>query len=919
MRAGRAVFEREGVLAAIALVLERARAGQGQTLFVIGEAGLGKTSVLERARELAKGFSVGIGRGQAIEATLHFGIVSEALRGVGAGSPLDEPSGATVAGLDARASYFYATLRRLEGRKEPALILLDDLHWGDPDSLALVSFLSHRLGSVPVALIATLRPWPRSALEVARHLAQQGQAQLEQLMPLSPTAASELLREKVGAGLSEDTAGRAWAASGGNPLFLEEVARGLREGRELAVLDERQSEATLLLSRIAGPGTDLRYAHAASVFGIEFRPTLAAEVAGLDERQATDALAVLVDTGLVRPAQAGWAQFTHPLFRQALYEDMAPPIREQWHASAFRQLLAHGAEASEAAEHAVSGQLLGDGEAIAVLQRAGRAALAAGAVATARQRLQAAVTLAGDNASHQLLAGLAETLLSTGEPAKAVEVYGRVLDNPAIPDQTRAHVHRMLGRALFVSGDAGAAESQFAAAAELGLALPDPRPGIEALLDHSTACWIAGGISRAVTFAARARALAGDTDPDVRRRAESTWALVTFLSGSPEGLPAAAAAAAEVESDPLSEPIDPTWSWGTLGTYMFMAKFAEMYEEADRVFAIASRTAEQLGAPMAICLLESLQADTLTRSGRLHEALEHAERATAMVDLVPWLASYAWVANAAITLELGRVEESTAWCDRIATLPQSLILKLWLQRTRGILMSRSGRHREASDLFLGAEQIANQAGLLEPCVVPWSRDAIAAHVACGRLEDAARVVAWLEKNSGRLPCRWPRATQLFGRALLAESAGDGAGAEKLFREALEIYGLIGQPLSEIRTMIFFGRFLRQANRSREARPYLARAAEVARETGASWLAQMAMDELHAAGGRHRRHQDVDVLTAQERRVAELAASGLKVRQIAEHLSLSPRTVETHLGKVYQKLGVSSQVELMKAGLPQQSA
>src|SRR5260370_28805553 len=220
-------------MAAIALDLERARAGQGEAVLVMGEAGVGKTSVLAQAQKEARGFAVGVGRGQAMEATLHFGIVSEALRGVGAGTPLDVQKGAGAAGLDARAAYFYATLRHLESIKQPALILLDDLHWADPDSLALVSFLSHRLGSVPVAVVATLRPWPRAALDLARHLAQQGQAQLEQLMPLSPPAATALLTEQMGAGLPEETIGRAWAASGGNPLVLEEIARHLRGGRSL--------------------------------------------------------------------------------------------------------------------------------------------------------------------------------------------------------------------------------------------------------------------------------------------------------------------------------------------------------------------------------------------------------------------------------------------------------------------------------------------------------------------------------------------------------------------------------------------------------------------------------------------------------------------------------------------------------------
>ncbi len=900
-------------MAAIALVLERARAGEGQALFVIGEAGLGKTSVLERARELAGGFAVGIGRGQAVEATLHFGIVSEALRGLGAGTPLDVPRSAAPAGLDARAAYFYATLRHLELRKKPALILLDDLHWADPDSLALVSFLSHRLASVPVAVVATLRPWPRAALDLGRHLAQQGQAQLEQLMPLSPPAATALLTEQMGVELSAETIDRAWAASGGNPLFLEEIARHLRDGRSLEELDERGTEATILLSRIAGPGADLRYAHAASVFGIEFRPVLAARVAGLSEAEATEALGVLVDTGLVRPGQAGWAQFTHPLFRQALYEDMAPPVRERWHAAAFRQLVAHGVEPGEAAEHAVSGQLRGDVEAIAVLQRAGRAAMADGAVATARHRLQSAVTLAGDSPSPQLLIGLAETLLSTGEPAKAVDIYSRILDGSA--GDALADVHRMLGRALFVSGDAGAAEAQFSAATELGLDGDDPTPGIEALLDQATACWIAGRIARAVDCATRARQLAQGAGPDVRRRAESTWALVMFLSGSAEGLPAAAAAAAEAELNPLLETVDPTWGWGPLGNYMFISEFAENYDEAGRVLDVAYRAAEQLGAPMAIGLLDSLRTNTLIRRGHLTEALAHAEHALRMVDLVPSLAGYAWIANAATVLEMGRMDEAAAWCDRLEKLPQSMIQRLWIQRMRGIIAGRRGQQQQASDLFLVAESIANEAGLNEPCVVPWSRDAITAHVACGRLDDGARVVMWLETRSAELPCRWPRATALFGRAQLAEKSGKNEIAAELYRDALEVYTQIHQPLSEVRTMIYFGRFLRQVGKSVEARPYLTRAADVATQAGAAWLAQQAMDELHAAGGRQRRHASPDDLTPQELRVAKLAIEGLKVRQIAEHLSVSPRTVETHLQKVYQKLNVSSQIELIKAGIP----
>src|SRR5205823_8063814 len=104
-------------------------------------------------------------------------------------------------------------------------------------------------------------------------------------------------------------------------------------------------------------------------------------------------------------------------------------------ATAFRLLVAHGANPGEAAEHAILGQLVGDGEAIMVLQRAGRQALAAGALATAHEHLEAAQSLAGREAPPALLMSLAETLLSTGEPGRAVDVYARIVDGGEAPIQ----------------------------------------------------------------------------------------------------------------------------------------------------------------------------------------------------------------------------------------------------------------------------------------------------------------------------------------------------------------------------------------------------------------------------------------------------------------------------------------------------
>src|SRR2546423_14294845 len=122
------MWEREPVLGAVARLLERARSGAGGTLFVVGQAGLGKTAVIERARERAGAeFQVGAGTGDAMETALPFGLFVQAQAGLGGGRML-EPTVAALSGGDARATRFYEVLRWLEGLAgRPVLLPLDDL------------------------------------------------------------------------------------------------------------------------------------------------------------------------------------------------------------------------------------------------------------------------------------------------------------------------------------------------------------------------------------------------------------------------------------------------------------------------------------------------------------------------------------------------------------------------------------------------------------------------------------------------------------------------------------------------------------------------------------------------------------------------------------------------------------------------
>src|SRR5947208_11059101 len=226
------IWERDEALQAIECLVSEARTGRGRRLFIVGEAGLGKTTMVERARAGSGGdFKTGIGRGDAAESSLPFGIIDQALRALGFRSPGQTRIGRRPA-VQARAARLYAALQFLEALPSPTLLLLDDLHWADEDSLALLAFLCRRISNLPIALIGTLRPWPQSALDTVGPLTDDGEATVEQLLPLSDAGAADMLSDRAGGKISPSSARRAARLAAGNPLLLEEVATSVRRGGE---------------------------------------------------------------------------------------------------------------------------------------------------------------------------------------------------------------------------------------------------------------------------------------------------------------------------------------------------------------------------------------------------------------------------------------------------------------------------------------------------------------------------------------------------------------------------------------------------------------------------------------------------------------------------------------------------------------
>lgn len=899
-----AAAERTGVTSAVRRLLDAAAQGQGGALFIVGEAGLGKTTMLEYARTCAgERFRVRIGRGDRVEAALPFGLISQVLDPlVRSGHQDPMPRASDVPAEDR----FYDILRRVrEAATEPLLLAVDDLHWADPDSRTAVHFLCRRLAPLPLAVIATARPWPAGALESAHELAAQGMADVEQLYPLSPGAARALLLAAAGGPLDEAVIEHALSLCGGNPLLLHRVGAGLSRGVAL-----QEVRSVVPIARFADLGElEQRYLQAASVLGNRFRSATAEEISALSPGDIHRVLSGLFEADLLRDGGGEWAAFTHALVRQAVYEDLAPPLRRRLHEAAFRALVRAGAHPAEAAEHAITARLAGDPEAVATLARAGGQALGTGAVRTARRHLEAACELAGDSATTQLLLDLGRALVADGAAQAAIAVHRRLLVRPDLDEATRITALGQLARAAFTSGQVELAESCFESA--VGLAEEAHRDlALHALLDHAF-FRLVDGPGPPLLLLERARRLAAAASAPLAASAEAAWGMCAYLGGDRRGLAAAGQAAKRAGLTPTPAAGRLHWAWDPVVIHAQLCTWTERFAEAERLFREVLDRAERRGEPMLIAQASFTWMDCLCRLGRLEDALGVSDRLLELAELVQFVLPLSTAYRAMVLVQMGRVDEASSWLDRLEELPTGgrglyLVEGTSLQ-LRGTIALRTGNLALACRCFSELEQQAVTWGLVDPCQIPWAADAVDAYLASGHEADARRVITTLESRAEAAPGRWLELVVVLGQAVLAERAGDQSIAEERFESALGLD--TGMPLARVQALTAYGAFLRRRGATSRARPLLAEAVRIAETCGAEWHANGARAEWRRAGGR-RRARGPDELSPQETAVARLARSGRSNREIAQQLNLSVNTVQTHLAHVYLKLRIHRRWELM---------
>jgi DNA-binding CsgD family transcriptional regulator len=905
-----------------------------------GEPGIGKTRLLRELRDRAeaRGHLVLGGAAAEFERSVPFSVWADALdayvaaRGL---APADADdlaeilpslrrpgaSGSSVADERYRAHRAMRGVLAVLAADRPLVVALDDLHWSDPASIDLVAALLRRAPDAPVLLALAFRP---------------GQAPQRLVAALATPAVQRLalgpLTERDAAELLGSGATAIYRRAGGNPFYLEQLARvaphdgggGDADGGGIpAAVAASLAEELAALSP-----EDRALLEGAAVAGEPFEPDVAAAAGELSLDAGLDALDALLARDLLRPTTVPRRfRFRHPLVRRAVYDGAPGGWRLAAHARVARTLAARGAATTELAHHVERSAAQGDEEAIAILAAAG-AATAPRAPAAAARWFQAALRLlpAADTERHvELRMALASAqrsldleacratlldameLLAPGDAARRVELVALCA---AVEHWLGRHddAHRRLTRAWDELGDRSGAA---AAALQIELAVD----GLY-VLDVEAAV----AMGRGALELARA---AGD------RPLVAAAASALCLGEAAAGRIAAACehrdeALAEIDrlSDAeLAPRLEALFYLGWAENYL--ERWDAALEHVDRGIAIARATGEgRLLVPMML-----IKGYPFEFGGRLADATEVCEAAVEASRLsgndhyLFWsLYELGWAHYHAGRLDasIAAGEESARIGGRLAggTMPASGGGPGW---QLGCARFEAGEAQRAWEIMhaLGGDDLEHKIPV-ERCI-DWEILALV-ELALGRPDAADGYVRRCERLAAELrPLRLPTAFALRGRAAVLLHADEPLAAARTAQEAAALAEAAGARLVAAFARSLAGRALAVAG-ERTAAIAMLRAAEAELDACGSLRVRDEMRrELRKLGARAEKRgpaaagdSGVAALTKRELEIAELVVDRKTNREIAAALFLSDKTVESHLRNIFVKLGVSSRVEVARA-------
>jgi ATP/maltotriose-dependent transcriptional regulator MalT len=911
---------------------------------VIGEAGIGKSRLLlELSATVDRDGALAlIGRGAELEQDVPFGPIVDALDDYLAARGEEQiaqmcggrapdlaavfPSLANTSSLspslqDQRYRTYRAIRTLLQGLSHrPLLLVIDDLHWADPASVELITFLLRHPPTSPLMLLMAWRPATVPMLGV-----QLGEAARDMhgvSLALGPLPEQEAL-ELIDPHLDRVSAAALYRESGGNPLFLRELGRA---SDELAPTKSRQD---LLASEVPEaivnavrqqlarlPRSIQVVAQAAAVAGESFDLRLLAACAEAPEAEALEALDALVSAAICRPTETPTRfRFRHPILRRAVYDTTAPGFRLHCHARAATSLAHAGAPITMQAHHVARSARVGDRRAARLLADAARSGQPS-APAVAAQWLQAAVgLLPSDSGSTDerltLLVSLAAARETIGQLSGASEALHEAL---SLTTPNTSPWVGLVTTCAAIDQQRGRWDAAWLQLTDALAALPGAHPNDAAplMFQLALARLFRQEYDEADDWAERAAEAA--TGGELYAAACTLRAMVACSREDTR--------AATVHCGEAAETIDQLGRTGRslrpdavvlLATIEYLL---ERYSDAERHLLLlpggdSGDARNVIGGLRARALL-------LQTVGRLGQAAELANMAIELSCLAgsDWLLGWTLGVQARVLLDQGDLDASRAAGERaVELLPSDSPYATGIRQFLALLELEAGQPARAR------QHLAASGAPDFPVVEPGTRCAVyEAHarvaLADGHLPEAQRCSDLATATARHSGLRTPAAIahRLHARILLATSQpADAAVDAARAADAAESCGAV---IEAARCQLFAGRAYAHANRRSEAVAPIQRAKDLADQCGARRLADEGMQQLRRLGirqpGLQRRASagtGVDALSGREREVAGLVAAGNTNRQIAASLYISEKTVESHVARIYSKVGVNGRTAL----------
>ena len=909
----------------------------GVLMAIEGPPGIGKTALMAEAKSRGNeaGMRVLSGRGSELERSFSFGVVrqlfepllaslseegrADALAGAAAlAEPLFNPEQ-----LDAEtgADSSLATLHGLYwlsanlAARRPLLLAIDDLHWCDLPSLRWLAYLLPRMEGLALSVLAGLRPAEAGEDPgLLDQIVADPLATVIRPAPLSLEGTVQFLRESLSPTADYPFCAACHEETGGNPLLLRELVHAIAvegvvptEGNvpRLRELEARAGSRAVSLRLAWLPPEATALAKAVAVLGDDADPRQAAELAELDERAASEAVAALVRVDVLRSQQP--LGFVHPLIRAAVYDSLSQLEREGGHARAAALLAAAGAEPERVASQLLRSPPAARQESVATLREAARRASTRGASESAVAYLRRALDEPPDAAERADLLvelGSAETRISGEAAVEHLQAARELIDDPL----RKAEIALLLGRQLYLLRG----EESDAVLTQALADLDGADPELERLLQ-------AGLITNDLFAPALQDHALQLLEPIRERSAAETFGERVLLSllahydgrtGKPAADVVPVARRALGEGALVRDDVSGTFFIPPV-TVLAMADL----DEALVIFEDALAEARRRGSTLAFAAAKVFRLLVLVWRGDLLEAESEAREALALGRAWGPTARFYGHASAFLAdalMEQGRLDDATAALATIAFRESRLDSErvLFLRDSSARLRILRGDPAGGAEQLLEAGRGFDDVGSVNPAFIAWRSPAALALLQLGR-EDEARELAAEEVEHAR---NWGAPRALAGALRVAGLLEGSERGVALLEEAVGVVESSPAKLEHAKSRTELGAALRRANRRAEAREHLRQAVELATICGATAVVERAERELLATGARPRRValSGVASLTPSERRIAEMAAEGPTNREIAQTLFITQRTVEVHLTSIYRKLAITSRSQLAAA-------